>query len=83
MITELEPEQTPVRLPRRLKRFCALLRRLWAELRVRQYVYFVSGPQNLPAPLSPEEEKQVFERLPLGAAEARRMVGPQSRRGVV
>ncbi len=83
MITELEPEQAPARPPLRLGRLCALLRWLWAELRVRQYVYFVSGPQNLPAPLSPEEEKQVFARLQQGDADARNILITHNLRLVV
>ncbi len=36
----------------------------------KESVFYINGPENLPAPLTREEEAQVFQRLP-GDAEAR------------
>ena len=45
--------------------------RFWEWLRVPVCFYFVNGPQNLPPPLTGEEEKRMIDRLRCGDAEAR------------
>lgn len=49
------------------ERIAALLARIWGG---KESVFYINGPENLPAPLTREEEAQVFQRLP-GDAEAR------------
>ena len=49
------------------ERIAALLARIWGG---KESVFYINGPENLPAPLTREEETQVCQRLP-GDAEAR------------
>ncbi len=46
-------------------------RRFWDWLQAPAHFFFINGPQNLPPPLNAEQERQVFERLRRGDAEAR------------
>ncbi len=43
------------------KKVMALLARLWGG---KKAIFYINGPENLPAPLTREEEAQVFRRLP-------------------
>ena len=47
------------------------LGRLLACLGAPQDLYYINGPDTLPAPLSPQEEKQVFAELAAGCPSAR------------
>ena len=60
-----------------LMRIRAFFRRLF-----RRGVYYVNGPDVLPAPLSPEEEAEVLSRLP-GDEEARSLLIAHNLRLVV
>ncbi len=50
------------------KQFCV---RLWNVLRMPDPVYYINGPDTLPPPLTPEEEKVVFAGLEEGRASCR------------
>ena len=54
-----------------MARAAALLRRVWAALRMPDPVYYINGPETLPPPLTPEEEKLVFAGLEEGRASCR------------
>lgn len=45
--------------------------RLWRTLRMPDPVYYINGPETLPPPLTPEEEKLVFAGLEEGRASCR------------
>ena len=42
------------------------LYQVWLRLAVPRALYYINGPDTLPAPLDPEEEKQVFADLAAG-----------------
>ena len=42
-----------------MARAAALFRRVWAALRMPDPVYYINGPETLPPPLTPEEEKML------------------------
>ena len=48
-----------------------LLSRILAGLAAPQDLHYINGPDTLPAPLSPEQEKQVLAALAAGDASAR------------
>ena len=52
-------------------RLLAALRRLLAKLRLPGGVYYIGGPEALPPPLTPEEEKLVFQGLEEGRQSCR------------
>ena len=54
-----------------MARAAALFRRVWAALRMPDPVYYINGPETLPPPLTPEEEKLVFAGLEEGRASCR------------
>ena len=43
------------------EKIAAFLARIWGG---KESVFYINGPENLPAPLTREEEAQVFQRLP-------------------
>ena len=47
------------------------LYQVWLRLAVPRALYYINGPDTLPAPLDPEEEKQVFADLAAGQPGAR------------
>lgn len=53
------------------RRLLAGLRRLLARLRLPGGVYYIGGPEALPPPLTPEEEKLVFQGLEEGQQSCR------------
>ena len=53
------------------RRLLAGLRRLLARLRLPGGVYYIGGPEALPPPLTPEEEKLVFQGLEEGRQSCR------------
>ena len=48
-----------------------ICRHLWRVLRMPDPVYYINGPETLPPPLTPEEEKMVFAGLEEGRASCR------------
>ncbi len=64
------PEGRAAALARRLRRF---LRRLWRRVlrRAGEDVHYINGADTLPAPLTAEEEAEVFRRMEQGDADAR------------
>lgn len=48
-----------------------ICRHLWRVLRMPDPVYYINGPETLPPPLTPEEEKMVFAELEEGRASCR------------
>ena len=59
------------------------LARLWARLAGRGDVFYINGPETLPAPISREEETRVFAMLEEGSAEAREILITHNLRLVV
>ena len=53
------------------RRLLAGLHRLLARLRLPGSVYYIGGPEALPPPLTPEEEKLVFQGLEEGRQSCR------------
>ena len=66
-----------------LKGLLALARRLAARLRRPGSVFYIGGPEALPPPLTPEEEKQVFAGLAEGRQSCRDMLITHNLRLVV
>ncbi len=56
---------------------------LWEKLRMPRSLYYVGGPDTLPPPLDPEEEKRVFEGLEAGDPHCREMLITHNLRLVV
>ncbi len=56
---------------RAVKSINSLILTLRLKLKYRDYSYYINGPEVLPAPLSKEEEKTVFENLANGSANSR------------
>lgn len=63
--------------------FRALKYRLQALLRIKEGVYYINGPENLPAPLSKEEEVKVFKLLELNDDKAKEILITHNLRLVV
>ena len=59
------------------------LYQVWLRLAVPRALYYINGPDTLPAPLDPEEEKQVFADLAAGQPGARDTLITHNRRLVV
>ena len=53
------------------------------KLTTGQGLYYINGPDTLPAPLTPEQEKEVFARLAQGDASARDLLITHNLRLVV
>ena len=56
---------------RQWKQMGQALYRFWVRLAVPRALYYINGPDTLPAPLTAEEEKQVFAELAAGQPGAR------------
>ena len=48
-----------------------IVRKALASLRPKQDIHYINGPDTLPAPLSPQEEQEIFDRITGGDESAR------------
>lgn len=49
----------------------SLLARLFWKLKTKEYIYYINGPETLPAPLTPQEEAVVMQNIQNGVENAR------------
>lgn len=66
-----------------LTRIRLWLARLWGRLAGKGDVFYINGPETLPAPISREEEARVFAMLEQGSAEAKEILITHNLRLVV